>query len=230
MKTVRAVAMIIMGLTTAGCASMDVASRNAPYEAPNSAIIAPAMKVESYQVRVPRELKVSEANLYYPPGDIVWRGEPLGDRHVQVQKIFEGAMANAIPSTETGVPVLVDVEVTRFHALTEKARYTTGGVHSISFKINFLNPETLQPVTEGRVVKADLKAFGGARAIAAERNGVTQKKRISAHLTNVLRTQMGGETQEQVIATKPIRVVPETPVVTRNLTPLESGDRTNGLF
>jgi hypothetical protein len=31
---------------------------------------------------------VSEENVYAPEAEIVWRGEPEGDRHAQVAQIF----------------------------------------------------------------------------------------------------------------------------------------------
>jgi hypothetical protein len=225
MKHVRMVALIAMGMAVSGCASLDVASRNAPFEAPSAAATTPAMKVEAYEVRVPKSLKVSEANLYYPSGDIVWRGEPLGDRHAQVKQIFEESLARGTVGANGSVPVLIDVEVRRFHALTEKTRYTVGGRHEIKFVMNFLNPETRQPVAEPREIDATFKGFGGQRAIAAERNGVTQRKRIHERLTSLFQHELG--------ITAASTAVPSTQdVVSQNVTavPLIQGDKTSGLF
>ncbi|WP_193555901.1 DUF6778 family protein [Marimonas lutisalis] len=224
MKRVRMVALIVMGMAVTGCSSMDVASRNAPFEAPSAAATAPAMKVESYQVRVPQSLRVSEANLYYPSADIVWRGEPLGDRHTQVQKIFEESLAAGAQGSHGNVPVLLDIEVKRFHALTEKARYTVGGRHEIEFVVNFLNPETRQPVAEPRKIDATFKAFGGARAVHAEQNGITQKDRIVNHLAGVFQHELG------IAARKTDAPVQPIPVVSQNASPLSMGDPTNSLF
>ncbi|MDU8926474.1 DUF6778 family protein [Alisedimentitalea sp. MJ-SS2] len=229
MKYVRMVALIGMGLAVSGCATVDTASRNAPFEAPSAAAITPSMKVESYQIRVPNSLKVSEANLYYPSGDIVWRGEPLGNRHSQVQKIFEDSLARGAAGSNGKVPVLVDIEVTRFHALTEKARYTVGGRHEIHFTMNFLNPETRQPVAEPRKVDATFKAFGGARAVAAEQNGVTQKSRISNHLAGLFQKELGiGAAARNTAPPQPIAM--QDTAVTRNATPLLSGNNTSSLY
>lgn len=224
MKHVRMVALIALGMTVSGCASIDVASRNAPFEAPSAAATATAMKVEAYEVRVPRTLKVSEANSYYPSGDIVWRGEPLADRHEQVKRIFEESLDRGSKGSNGSVPVLVDIEVKRFHALTEKTRYTVGGRHEIVFVMNFLNPETRQPVAAPRTIDATFKGFGGARAIAAERNGITQKVRINNQLTAVFQRELG------ITGTPVTESAPD--LVSRNVTaaPLKAGDRTTGLF
>lgn len=87
-------------------------------------------------------------------------------------------------------PVILDITVSRFHALTEKARYTVGGVHSIAFTMQLRDAATGAPLGEPHPVKADLKAFGGHRAIEAEARGETQKVRISAHLADVLHQEM----------------------------------------
>ena len=228
MKHVRMVALIAMGMAVSGCASLDVASRNAPFEAPSAAATTPAMKVEAYEVRVPKSLKVSEANLYYPSGDIVWRGEPLGDRHAQVKQIFEESLARGTVGANGSVPVLIDVEVRRFHALTEKTRYTVGGRHEIKFVMNFLNPETRQPVAEPRKIDATFKAFGGARAVAAEQNGVTQKARISSHLAGLFQKELGVSVAKKPTSAQPIPV--QSDVVSQNAVPLLTGGMTAGLY
>lgn len=150
----------------------------------------PAYRVTDINVRVPRSLTVSEANRYYPSSDIVWREDPLGDRHAQVQAIFEDAMARGTKDMDGIVPVELDIEVLRFHALTEKTRYTIGGVHSITFEWSVRNAETGLALGAPKVVEADLVGFGGQRAIEAEQKGHTQKVRITGHLSNVIRTEL----------------------------------------
>lgn len=223
MKRVRMVALVVLGMAVSGCATVDAPSRNAPFEAPSAAAVTPSMKMVGFEVRVPKTLKVSEANSYYPTGDIVWRGEPLGDRHAQVKRIFDESLGRVAQTSNGKVPVLVDVEVQRFHALTEKTRYTVGGRHEIRFVMRFLNPETRQPVAEPRSIDATFKGFGGARAIAAERNGITQRKRINDRLTSVMQKELGISGTAQA---------PAADVVSRNAaaTPLKTGDATSGLF
>ena len=129
--------------------------------------------------------------MYYPGGDIVWRGDPVGDRHAQVKAIFETAMQQGISRVSKGaVPVVLDAQVTRFHALSEKARYTVGGVHALQFTIILRNPETLEALGAPRNIKADFKALGGGEAIAAERVGITQKSRITDHLADVIQAEL----------------------------------------
>jgi len=189
------IAALGAGLALSACAQapLETASRNAPAPLAQEDI-APAtlpLEVVSVRVNVPRSLRVSEANRFLPGGDIVWRGDPPGDRHAQVQRIVETAMRKGVENLEgDGVPVMLDIKVTRFHALTEKARYTVGGVHAIQFNMQLRDPETGAPMGEPHFVKADFKAFGGRAAVRAEQAGLTQKKRITDHLANVIRTEL----------------------------------------
>ncbi|MGJ8545293.1 MAG: DUF6778 family protein [Sulfitobacter sp.] len=198
---------LIAAMATAGaltaCGSVDTASRNASFAAPvagapvagdQMALAAPSISVARINVTVPQSLKVSEANRYYPQGDIVWREDPLGDRHQQVQKIFADAMAFGTADFQGSTPVVLDIEVERFHALTEKARYTVGGVHSLRFKLTVRDAASGALLAEPRVVKADLDAFGGQMAKDAEARGETQKVRISGHLAQVIRQELTAPT------------------------------------
>ncbi|MFA3917925.1 DUF6778 family protein [Ruegeria hyattellae] len=152
--------------------------------------IASPVTVHAVKVRVPRSLKVSERNRYLPFGDIVWREDPIGDRHAQVQKIMQEALIRGVTPLEGPGKVDVEVELVRFHAITEKARYTTGGVHAITFDLTLRDPETGAMVVPQRRIRADLEAYGGQQAINAEALGLTQKERISDHLTEVIREEL----------------------------------------
>ncbi|MCA0870329.1 hypothetical protein LCL97_05810 [Seohaeicola saemankumensis] len=148
------------------------------------------VSINQVQVIVPRALKVSERNSYLPRGDIVWREDPIGDRHAQVQTIVQDAIVRGVTPLNGPVKADVEIVVQRFHALTEKARYTTGGVHSITFDLMLKNPATGELLVPARTVRADLDAFGGQQAINAEARGQTQKVRISDHLAEVIRQEL----------------------------------------
>lgn len=177
-------------LTRPAAAPAPVAALAARGAAPAVAPGKSPVSVTSIIVRVPRDLKVSEANRYLPAGDIVWRGDPIGDRYAQVQQIFETAFARGTAPLDGPVEVVLDVQVRRFHALTEKARYTTGGVHSITFDMALKSARTGELLVPVRTVRADLDAFGGQMAIEADARGETQKVRITAHLAEVIRQEL----------------------------------------
>lgn len=198
MTPLRIVAAMIAALSLSACAGLDTATRNAPLEQPafaatgtNRAPVAiPAVQVVDYRINVPRSLQSSEANLYFPLGDIVWRGDAPGDRHVQVAAIFDEAMRLAVPSVQGALPVVAEIELVRFHALTEKARYTVGGVHGIRFVLTLKDPASGAIIAGPRPIEADLLGYGGSKAIEAERRGLTQKLRITRHLANVIATEL----------------------------------------
>jgi len=199
MKKLGMMTALTGALALSACASAptDTASRNAPLPLQTREIASQqaSFKVTSVRVSVPETLTVSEANRFYPGGDIVWREDPPGDRRAQVKAIVEAGMMKGIetlaPAQTAGqVPVLLDVEVTRFHALTEKARYTVGGVHALQFKMMLRDPETGAPLGEPKFVKADFKALGGQAAVQAEQAGQTQKVRITDHLARVIRQEL----------------------------------------
>ena len=146
--------------------------------------------VAAVQVRVPRSLKVSEANRYLPYGDIVWREDPVGDRYVQVQTIVKTAMDRGVAGLDGPVPVILDIQITKFHALTEKARYTTGGRHGITFEMTVKHAETGALLLPVRSIRADLNAYGGQQALIAMAHGQTQKVRITQHLAGVVRQEL----------------------------------------
>ena len=168
----------------------------APVVAPTTqASVGSDVRIAQFSVTVPRELRVSEADLLLPTGDIVWHGDPPGDRYAQVQAIFEDAFSQTVSRFDGRRRVRVDVRVTRFHGLTQRARRSIGGVHNIEFDIAVRDARTGDILIEPRHVIADLTALGGEAARAAELRGQTQKVRITNFLAEVLRqelTQPGG--------------------------------------
>ena len=197
-----------VGILSACGAAPDVTSRAAPFEAtqPNlafqqegtvqqmaaapTAIPPQAMKVASINVRVPQTLTVTESNGYYPRADIVWRGDDLGDRRQQVQAIFENAFAEGTRGLNGDTPVIIDVQVKRFHSLTERARERVGGVHNMEFFLTVYDANTGAVILPARLVEANLPALGGVAAIEAVQRGQTQKVRVSTYLSMVIQDEL----------------------------------------
>lgn len=174
----------------AGLTLATQSGRAAPLSMPAAAVQGP-LRIESVQVVVPRSLEVSEANSFYPMADIVWRGDPPGDRHAQIAAIVETAAAQAVAPYQAGRPVILSVEVTKFHGVTEKTRYTIGGKHNIRFDLTLRDAVTGATLVGPRAIVADVKAAGGDAAIAEERAGRTQKVVVTERLVQVLRQILG---------------------------------------
>lgn len=192
----KVILVVAIALTLSACATTEQVSRSVSPEYSVTRANPVHFSVDRINVSVPDRLTVSEANLFYPIADIVWRGDVMGDRREQVADIFQEGMDRGAKKLKGNDDVVVDVRVLRFHSLTERARYTVGGVHSIKFVMSVRDSKTGDVIMGTKVVKADLNGFGGSRAIAAEHNGITQKVRITDHLSKVLQREMALLTNE----------------------------------
>jgi hypothetical protein len=113
---------------------VDTVTRNAPLEVPRLGAEATPQIVRNYSLHsirfaVPADMTVSEANSYYPIADIVWWGDPMGNRSQQINEIFQTSIRAAGQDMNGSIPVTVDVELARFHSLTERTRFSVGGVN-----------------------------------------------------------------------------------------------------
>lgn len=192
--------LTITAVTFLGACNQVGTTRNAPIEAlPTSNVVSMGVKssqsvgwrVENVRVNVPVALTVSEANLYLPKSDIVWREDPHGDRRVQVKNIIDMAVSQAALGMDGPESVYLDIELKRFHALSQKARATVGGQHTVQFVVSVRDVATESVLIEPFPVEIKLKAYGGQKAIDAEIRGETQKVRISREITSVMRTYLG---------------------------------------
>lgn len=183
----------VLGLSA--CATPEPATRGA-YVDPSAVssgaemVVTPDYNVVSIKIDVPKSLTVSEANSFFPLADIVWHGDPLGDRKAQVKAIYEEAFAAGTASLKGTEKVEVDATITRFHALTPKARYTTGGMHTLHFILTVRDAVTGQVLDGPRPVVADVKASGGMRAMEEEAAGITQKVVIEQRLAQVILAEL----------------------------------------
>lgn len=153
----------------------------------------PSMRVVAINVVVPKTLRVSESNAYKPQGDIVWHGDPYGDRYKQVKDVVDAGFALGARTIKGNLPVRVDVQISRFHSVSERTRYTFGGSHEVEFLMTVSNAANGDIIIPQHFVATKFKAFGGDEAIAAERVGQTQKVRVMNHLALVLQEQLTGK-------------------------------------
>lgn len=162
-------------------------------------VLAAQYDVADVRVTVPARLKVSEANMFYPVADIVWRGEPAGNRHQQVAAMFRDAMAQGTGTMTTGRKVVVEIEVTRFHSVTEKTRYTVGGTHSMRFDLTVRDAATGEVLDGPRAVAADAKAAGGRQAVAEELAGRTQRVVVVERLAQAIRAELSAQVSDPML-------------------------------
>jgi len=192
MKFVKLIAIAVVAGLVSGCATVtpplegvqDVSATRAEQA---NATSGQNWRVADVRVHVPSTLKVSEANLYMPDADIVWREDHFGDRRQQVSEIIDMAVSQAVLPLQGQREVFLDVELHRFHALTQKARATVGGVHNIAFSVSIRDAETEAVLVDAFPVEIKLKAYGGSKAIKSEMQGQTQKSRITNEIAKVMR-------------------------------------------
>lgn len=152
-------------------------------------------RVTKVNITVPTDLRVSESELVFiPNADIVWREEPAGNRYEQVQKIFEQAAAQSIRGMTGREDVVLNITVTRFHAINFKTldySPTGKGVADIRFNAELVNARTGQVVVPSQPISSDFILVTGKAAQAELAQGITQRTKIIAHLTETLSGWLG---------------------------------------
>lgn len=172
------VLIVAAALAVSGCSAPPDVARSAPFEAFVPEFDAPPQdwSIAAVEVVVPPSLTVSEANSIKPRADLVWRGDPLGDRHSQVQELMQSALDPVLrPGAGAATPVIVSLNITRFHAISERARATIGGAHEITFLLEVRHAETGAILSGPRLVDLTFRASGGRQAIEEEARGQTQR-------------------------------------------------------
>lgn len=182
--------MTLIGL--AGCMDMPEASRNAVMD---SQLVSPGIEASrSYTVRdvhvvVPQSLTVSEANTIKPRADIVWRGDQGPDRHEQLRVLFEEAAAGA-EALRGDVPVNVEVELIRFHGLTQYTRYNFRGDYDILARITVTDAKTGAILEAPHEVHMLLPAMSPAQVVETESQGYTERMFVQDFLRDALTAEL----------------------------------------
>lgn len=169
------------------------------YESGLSQSITKSWHVDEVLVVVPDALTVSNANTFAPDADIVWHGEPFGDRRAQVKKLMTEALNMAVEPLEGARGVVLAATVQQFHAVTPASvARAPGAVHNIAFHLQVWDAETREPLTQAELVQADLEANVGAAAVTAAVEGRGQRARLVDHIARVTSGWLGyGEDQRR---------------------------------
>lgn len=192
-KSVRLAAVLLsVSLALAGCVGVETFQTY--YDEPVPANVARGWHVTDVKVTVPETLTVSEEHTYEPKADIVWREDPLGDRHPQVAAIMTKAIAQGARGLKGPRAVRLDVTMARFHALTfeaEALNFPGVGVHNIDFTIRVLDARTGAVLAGPTVIDAAMPALTGAEMIKARVRGESQRSQISAHVAATIAGWLG---------------------------------------
>lgn len=150
--------------------------------------------VKVVNVDVPQTLTVSEVHGLVPKADIVWReDDPKGDRHAQVALIMHDAVVAGVQDLKGPFAVVINVQVTRFHALTMEAEteLPDAGVHNIQFDITVVDAKSGKILAGPTHILADSPAWSGDTMHLMREQGQTQKSQIIAHVTATIRAWLG---------------------------------------
>ncbi len=185
--------VVVVGLTLAlsGCIAPRVSKIDFAQGVGQSASQVATWSLGDVQVEISNGLTVTQSpSRRYPPlSELVWYGDPPGDRKAQVATLMADAVrAGAADALAGSQPVTIALNVTEFHAMTPRARSTELqlGVHEIMFDISVVDASGATLASE-KGVRSDLQAFSGAAAVQAEQLGQGQKIRIQRRVAQVIR-------------------------------------------
>lgn len=154
--------------------------------------VAKSWHVHAVHVTIPDDLSISNSNSYAPNADIVWHGEPLGDRRAQVAAILRDGISRGSSGLRGPRGVTIAIRLRHFHAVTPAAvARAPGAVHNISYYAQVFDAQTAKAITPPEIISADLVAYVGDAAVIATLQGQTQRVRIVDHLARVTRGWLG---------------------------------------
>lgn len=184
----RLIAAAFALLTLAGCAgTWEVA-----YDDPPDRDVTKTWRVVDVVAVAPQTLTVSNDNTFLPQADIVWHGDPFGDRRAQVAAILDEGLTKGARGLRGTRPVTITARIITFHGVTPAAvARAPAAVHNIRFVMRVFDARTGEPLTESEVISADLEANVGIAAVAAAINRQTQRQRVVDHLAAVTRGWFG---------------------------------------
>ncbi len=201
----RFIPAIVLGaaLAVSGCVGGVDVSREVAFDTPPPAvenIVIQDWDVVAVDVDVPRTLTVSEANTIKPRADIVWREDPIGDRHTQVDDLMTEALTPAFEAVTGSIPVIVNIEITRFHAQTQRVRYSNlPSEQEIEFILTVVHAETGVILSGPEELDLTFPALGGNDAIEADAAGLTQRLRITRRLQDWVQAEFIGTVAPSVL-------------------------------
>ena len=149
-------------------------------------------RVAAVNVSVPSSLTVSEQDTLLPKADILWLEDPRGDRYEQVATIMRDAIRKGASGLGGSRPVVLDVTMTRFHAMTWRAEtLSSGGVDDVEFDMVVRDARTSEVIYGPEHIEASFPAMTGSAMASARMRGETQKSQITAHVARTIAGWLG---------------------------------------
>lgn len=180
---------LAMALGLAGCATSEWETAYTPVDPAQAA----SWRLAMVDVAAPETLTTSDTDGYVPNFDIVWHGEPAGDRRAQAAAIVtEGIERGARSALHGRKSVRISATITQFHAITPTVRKMDGvGVHNIQYTIQVFDAHSGAALTEPQNIKAEFPALTGKTGDEADARGLTQRVQIVNHIAAVTQNWLG---------------------------------------
>lgn len=213
------VAPILVALTA--CGSGEVVSSNKTFREP---IAIPAGNISNWRVSdvrvvIPETLRVSRhPNTRKPSQEIVWWGEPNGDRKKQVARIMETSVRRGAAGLKGRHGVIIEVQVAMFHALTPKARANKlAGRHDLQYFLTVRDAANGSILAKSGLVDSSINAYQGEDATAAVKRGETQKVRITRRIASSVNAWLNsnGKVTRQIVPAEPRKKIRKKRVVSK---------------
>lgn len=178
-----------LALSLAGCAGSNWETAYEQVDPAQSA----NWRLASVDVSAPDTLTTSDVDGYTPDFDIVWHGEPAGDRRAQAAAIIkEGIERGARSALHGRESVRIVATITQFHAITPTVRrMQTVGVHNIQYTVQVFDAHSGAALTEPQNIKAEFPALVGKAGDEADAKGNTQRVQIVNHVAAVTQHWLG---------------------------------------
>jgi hypothetical protein len=181
-------AALLAVLLLAGCSGQFASD----YATAISPEVSRTWRVTDVQAMVPESRTVSNDNVLVPIADIVWHGDPPGDRKAQVSAIIEEGVRAAARPLSRGRPVALHIAVDRFHGVTPAAvNVAPAAVNDIAFQIAVVDARTREVLVPATRISAPVAANTRNNAILAQRRGETERQRIVDHVAAVTAGWLG---------------------------------------
>ncbi len=186
--TFQTVVFIVLASLLTGCSGAWLVN----YDEPIDPSVSRNWRVVSVDVVVPDTLTVSNADTLAPEADIVWHGDPDGDRRAQVATIIETGVAQGARGLRGGMPVHFLIVLEHFHGVTPRAtRIAPSAVHNIRYTIRVFDNRNGRELTNAVHIDADLEALLGEQLVAYRAAGGSEKARIIAQIAEVTAGWLG---------------------------------------
>lgn len=152
-------------------------------------------RVSRIDIAVPRELRVSESEKsLMPDADIVWKGDPPGDRYAQIEAILRDGAERGVQALHGSTPAVLRITLRRFHALNNAARYFApdgAGVYTIRFDAGLFLARSGTPILPMQRIDADFPARTSTGAQEEDEQGISQRSLIEEQIARTLAGWLG---------------------------------------